>query len=71
MEWLKGRDCIDDDGHCIVADAEEASNLDRGTKEGAAKVLGVVEEENLLDLWNPKAYYWRETKGFPPYLGYP
>ena len=25
----------------------------------------------VLDLWNPKAYYWRETKGFPPYLGYP
>jgi len=25
----------------------------------------------VLDLRNPKAYYWRETKGFPPYLGYP
>jgi hypothetical protein len=25
----------------------------------------------VLDLWNPKAYYWRETKGLPPYLDYP
>jgi hypothetical protein len=25
----------------------------------------------LLDLRNPKAYYWRETKGFPPYWDNP
>ncbi len=39
---------MDDDGCCIVANAEEASDLVRGTKEGAAKVLGVVEEDDLL-----------------------
>ncbi len=31
-----------------MANAEEASNLVRGTKEGAAKVLGVVEVDDLL-----------------------
>ena len=48
MEWLEGRGCIDDGGRHIVADAEEASNLVCGTKEGSANVLGVVEEDNLL-----------------------
>ena len=48
LEWLKGRGLINDDGRCIVADAKEASNLVRGTKEGAAKVLGGVEEDDLL-----------------------
>jgi hypothetical protein len=28
-------------------------------------------DAGLLDLWNPKAYYWRETKGFPPYWDNP
>jgi hypothetical protein len=50
LEWLKGRGLINDDGRRIVADAEEASNLVRGRKEDAAKVLGVVEEDDLF-LW--------------------
>jgi hypothetical protein len=48
LEWLEGHGCINDDRRCIVANAEEASNLVRGTKEGAAKVLGVVEVDDLL-----------------------
>ena len=48
MEWLESRGCIDDDGCCIVADAEESFDLVCGTKEGAAKALGVVEKDDLL-----------------------
>ncbi len=48
MEWLEGHGRINDDRHRIVADANEASDLVRGMKEGAAKVLWVVEEDNLL-----------------------
>ena len=48
MEWLEGPGRIDDDGRCIVANAKKAYNFVRGTKEGATKVLGVVEEDDLL-----------------------
>ena len=48
LEGLEGRGLVDDDGHRIVADAEKAADLVGGTKEGAAKVLGVVEEDDFL-----------------------
>ena len=48
LEGLEGGGRVDDDGCPIVADTEEAADLVGGTKEGAAKVLGVVEEDNFL-----------------------
>ena len=48
MEGLDGRGRVKDDGRCIVANAKEASGFVCWAEESAAKVLGVMEEDDLL-----------------------